>query len=138
MNVTHEMLESSPHQVRLHPQKFYDCIESSFECASACWICADACLNEKDYQDLQECVRNCLTCAEVCAATARSLISQSDGNLRPILSQLRNCINACDEAHSECQKHADQHEHCLICAKCCEQCLRICESYVKDLEAFVA
>jgi hypothetical protein len=107
--------------------KEYDCIEALFECASACWISADACLNEFDRSPLKDCILKSLECAEVCAATARQVIQSEEQKSIALFEQLKQCIEVCKECIEECQVHSVRHEHCMICTKCCEHCIRLCE-----------
>lgn len=112
--------------------KFYDGIESCFECASACWICADASLHEADSERLRQCIGLCLLTAEVCAKTARMLNQES--NNQELRGQLKECISATERCMEECLKHSDRHEHCLIAAMTSEMCKNICASYLQEYE----
>lgn len=112
-------------------KKFYEGIQSCFECANYCWISADASLHEEHSADLMPCMSLCLKTAEVCAQTARLLIEE---NIEALREQLRICAEVCEATWAECQRHADNQEHCLICARCCEECANICRSYLETIE----
>lgn len=114
--------------------KFYEGIESCFECASSCWICADASLHEGDSAQLKLTIRYCLEAAEVCAATAKELTTMNETLSEKAREQIQKCIELCSRCRDEAERHANLHEHCMIAAKCCELCVQTCQSYMEERE----
>ena len=41
-------------------------------------------------------------------------------------AQLEACITACRACGDECERHAEMHEHCRICAEACRACEAAC------------
>lgn len=97
-------------------------IEACYDCAQACTACADACLAEEEVRQLTQCIRLNLDCADVCFTTG-ALASRRTGTDESLLkSMLEVCSQACHRSGEECQRHADKHEHCKVCADVCQQC----------------
>lgn len=134
MELTSPAIEHEFHPVFAPPHQYYDCIESCFDCADASWICADACLHEIEREKLHLCITSCLSTAEICAATARALFAKSHFDTDMTVAQLKNCIEICQSCRKECLLYAEDHEHCQICAKCCQQCIDVCSKYVSAFE----
>ena len=109
------------------------CIDECYACAQACTACADACLAEEMVQQLKQCIRLNLDCADVCVATG-SLASRRTGSNEQILRQMLQVgAAACQVCGEECQRHADRHEHCRICAESCRRCEQACHEAVRDV-----
>lgn len=98
------------------------CIEACYDCANACTVCADACLGEDMVKDLLQCIRLNLDCADVCQATGTTA-SRRTGTNELIIKRM---VETCAESGDECQKRAQQHEHCRICAETCRHCEQAC------------
>jgi hypothetical protein len=103
------------------------CIQACFECAQICISCADACLAEQNVQALAQCIRLDLDCADVCEATGRLAIRRTGSNEQLIARMIETCAEACRLCGAECEKHAQHHEHCRICAESCRQCFEACQ-----------
>jgi hypothetical protein len=108
-------------------------VRTIFECADACLTCADACLAEEQVQELVRCIRLNLDCAEICEVTGKILARQTEPDPELIRAQLQACIAACRSCAAECDRHAQMHEHCGICAVACRECEEVC---MKMLEEF--
>lgn len=123
-----EMLQTHPQveTVAVDRQALIDCIEACYRCAQTCTACADACLGESMVEELVACIRLNLDCADVCAATGNLLSRQTSANWQLIQAQLRACATACQLCGAECERHADMHEHCRVCAEMCRQCEDAC------------
>jgi hypothetical protein len=135
MNVMQKELRNFSTQNLAHPLRFYNCIESCFECANSSWICADACLNEKEYLELKKCVSLCLITAEVCATTARILVQREKYSQQTSIMQLKACMESCQRTAQECLKFSERHEHCFISARCAEACYKVCMNTLQQIEA---
>ena len=102
------------------------CIEECYDCAQICTSCADACLAEDMVAQLRQCIRLDLDCADVCAATGRLASRRTGSNEALLKMMLETCAEACRTCGIECDRHADQHQHCRICAEACRRCEQAC------------
>ncbi|HEV3496264.1 MAG TPA: four-helix bundle copper-binding protein [Actinomycetes bacterium] len=129
------MLEAYPKDLGgVDRQKLADCIAACFECAQTCTACADACLSEDMVAELTKCIRLDLDCADVCTATLRVLSRQTDYDANVTRPVLEACIATCGSCGDECERHAQMHEHCRVCAEACRRCEQAC----RDLLAAMA
>jgi hypothetical protein len=102
-------------------------IDELYACAQTCTACADACIGEPTATALRQCVRLNLDCADVCAATA-TLSSRRTGSNEEVLRRMLDaCVAACRVCEAECQRHAQHHDHCRLCAEACQRCERACQ-----------
>jgi hypothetical protein len=101
-------------------------IDALNDCAQACIADTDADLSEQNVTEMVTCIRLCMDCAEVCAAAAgvRSRPAQYDANVtRPLLE---SCVAICKSCGDECERHAQMHAHCRVCADACRRCEQAC------------
>ena len=110
------------------------CIESCFDCAQACTACADICLGEQSVTDLRACIRLNLDCADICAATGAIATRRTHTHVALLLPLLETCAGFCRLCAQECEKHADHHDHCRICAEACRACERACRQAAAGLD----
>lgn len=134
---TQEMLDQHP-QADADLEGLVECINSCLECDQCCVSCADACLAENQLDMLRRCIRLNLDCADVCAATARVLSRQTEAEWDVIEGQLQACLTACRICADECDRHADQHEHCRTCGDCCRSCADACDRLLSSITAGAA
>jgi hypothetical protein len=121
-----ELIETHPHPTSADREALLRCIGDCFDCAASCISCADACLGEDDVRDLVRCIRLCLDCADACDAGGRVVTRQTEPDFGVIRAALEACAAACRACGEECERHADQHEHCRICAAACRRCEQSC------------
>jgi Domain of Unknown Function (DUF326) len=80
-----------------------------------------------------ECIRLCLDCADVCG-TAASVITRlkafDSAAVRPLPD---GCATICNIRGDECERHADLHEHCRLCAEACQRCEWACRELLVAL-----
>lgn len=126
--------------IRTHPQAkgrtndtLIRCIEECHSCAQDCTSCADACLGEDVVADLVQCIRLNLDCADVCEVTGTIATRRTGSDEHVLRSLLQTCATACRVCGEECAAHADQHEHCKICAAACERCEQACQDALGTL-----
>ena len=134
MSYAHRMLQNSPSNPPVDEAAtaaLAECIQACFDCAQACTACADACLAEDVVQNLVRCIRLNLHCADVCTAAGRILSRQESPELARQV--LETCVLACQLCGDECAGHADQMEHCRICAEACRRCLEACNRVLASL-----
>ena len=126
-STTLPMLETYPQAINLDRQQLAATIDALIACSEACTACADACLSEGMVAELTKCIRTNMDCADICATTSRVLSRHTgyDANISRTL--LAACAMACRSCGDECALHADQHEHCRICADACRACEQACQ-----------
>jgi hypothetical protein len=124
---TEEMISTHPQVRGSTNDLLIACIDSCYECAQACVSCADACLGESMVQQLTQCIRLNLDCADLCAAAGSIATRRTGSNEDVIRGVLEACSLACRLCGEECERHAQHHEHCRICAATCERCAELCQ-----------
>lgn len=129
-----EMIRTHPRAADGVNDQLVRCIEECQACAAHCISCADACLGEEMVAELRACIRLNLDCADVCTATAAIAARCTEGDLALIRSMLATCALACRACGDECASHADQHEHCWVCAEACRRCEKACREAIQSLE----
>ena len=122
----HRMISSHPDVRGNTNDSLIRCIEECYDCAQTCTVCADACLGEEMVQHLKQCIRLNLDCADVCAATGSIASRRTGSNEELIRRMLEACGQACAACAVECERHAEMHEHCRICAEACRRCEQAC------------
>jgi hypothetical protein len=75
---------------------------------------------------LRQCIRLNLDCADICNITGRIATRRTGSDEEMIRRMLDACAAACRVCGEECQRHADKHEHCRICAESCRSCMEAC------------
>ena len=130
---TEQMIAAHPHVRGEVNTALARCVEACFECAQVCASCADACLGEPRVADLVQCIRLNMDCADVCLTSGLIATRRSGGDVPLIEAQLRACQLACARCAAECERHADMHEHCRICAEACRTCERACRDALASL-----
>lgn len=117
---THPHVRGNTNDILIH------CVEACFDCEQACIACSDACLGEDAVQELTQCIRLNLDCADACRAAGALGSRRTGSNEMTLRTMLEACALACRTCGDECEKHAQQHEHCKICAEACRQCEHLC------------
>jgi hypothetical protein len=128
-----DMVAASARQVDLDAKSLAEAISSCLECAAVCTMCADACAAEPDVAELRRCIRLNADCADLCGAVARVLGRTGDPHSGALRAAVDACAEICVACASECQKHADHHEHCRQCAEVCMRCARACQAIMAVL-----
>lgn len=121
-----EMLSTHPRQPQMGVNAISSYIQTIFECADASLSCADACLAEEQVRNMVRCIRLNQDCYEICEVTGKILSRQTEPDNAVIRTQLQACATVCRACAMECDRHAQQHEHCRICAAACRQCEDAC------------
>jgi hypothetical protein len=135
MTHARELLDASPAGVPLGAAEVAAAIDACLTCAQACTSCADSDLAEDDVAELRTCIALCLDCADVCELVAR-ILSRPAGSDHVVVHQLlQACVRECALCAAECDRHAEHHRHCAICAKACRACEVACRELL-DAEAF--
>lgn len=126
MSHAHDMLMAHPTKLEIDPAALAECIDACFDCAQTCMACADACLAEEDVRPLLRCITLNQDCDDVCDVTGRLLSRQTRPDWHVVRAQVTACLAACRDCANECERHADHHEHCRICAEACRRCEQAC------------
>lgn len=135
MSYAKEMIENSPGTTPVDADLVAAAIEACFESEQACVACADACIGEKDTATLVACIRLDQACAEICSATGRIMSRELAGDPGMGPTILDACIKACDISATECEKHAEDMEHCRLSAEACRKCESACTELLEALNA---
>ena len=126
------MLDTYPGKFGFPADDLAAAIEACFDCAQTCTACADACLAEDDVVELRRCIATDLNCADLCATTGRVLSRQTDYEDLVTQRALEACIRACVVCADECDKHAQHHPHCAVCAEVCRVCAAACTKLLNE------
>ena len=134
MSYAKQMLDTYPRDFNLDAGLLAATIDTLSDCAQACTACADDCLSEEMVAELTKCIRLCLDCADVCTATLRVVSRQTEYDANLTRAQLQACVTACKSCGEECQRHAEMHEHCRICAEACRLCEQACNEQLAAMK----
>ena len=88
--------------------------------------CIDECGN---------CEATCTICADACDHTLRTISRQTDPDPTTQRTAVEACLAACRACGDECERHAQHHEHCRLCAEQCRRCERACQDLLATLNA---
>ena len=126
MSYTRPMPDTYPRHLYADAGVLAATIDALSDCAQACAADADDDLSEQDVAEMVKCIRLCLDCTDVCATTVGVVSRQTgyDANVtRPLLEA---CVGICKSCGDECERHAQLHEHCRVCAEACRRCEQAC------------
>lgn len=101
-------------------EKFKNCIDACYECASECDHCAVACLKEEDVKMMVKCIELDLYCADICRLAA-TFMARGERYAKQICAL---CADICEECGNECASH--EMDHCKQCAEACKRCAQEC------------
>lgn len=135
MRVVEDILKTHPRATTVDMESLARCIEACHKCELSCTACADACLAEDNVAGLRECIRLNLDCADACMASARMLARLTEPDWELLGAQLDAMRTACQLCAEECDQHAEQHEHCRICAEACRRCEEACGRLLDAVQA---
>ena len=127
------MISTHPHVQGSTNDALIRAVEAAYDCAATCRICADACLGEAMVADLVQCIRLTLDCADLCASAGAVGARRTGSNEAVIKALLEACADTFATCAAECDKHADMHEHCRICAEACRRCETACREAVETI-----
>src|SRR5690606_966345 len=122
-----EMIITHPNVQGNTADALLKCIEECYACAQTCTSCADACLAEDMVSDLRQCIRLNLDCADICIATGAISSRRTGTNVEVLRATIQDYAEAGRACAEEGGRHADQHQHCRICADSCRYCEPACK-----------
>ena len=135
MSYAQQMIQTHPSGAALDQNTLVECIGACFDCAQASTACADACIAEGDIGMLGRCIRLDLDCADICDTTGRILSRQIAFDQSMVRAVVEACGQACRLCAEECEKHAEHHEHCRVCADACRRSEQACNDVLSALAA---
>ena len=127
------MIKTYPGEITMDRDLLVRCIEACTDCSQCCTACADACLSEEMVAELRKCVRTNLDCADVCNATGQVLSRHTGYDAKLSKAVLEACAQACRSCGDECERHAQMHEHCRVCAEACRTCEKVCREAISAI-----
>ena len=133
MTYARQMLDTYPHAFKVDADVLAATVDALSDCAQACTADTDADLSEQNVTEMIRCIRLCLDCADVCTATigVSSRQAEYDANVaRPLLEA---CAAICKSCGDECERHAQMHEHCRVCAEACRRCEQACRELLDTI-----
>jgi len=84
--------------------------------------------------ELTKCIRTCLDCDDVCTATLRVVSRQTEYDANVTRAVLEACVAVCKSCGDECERHAEMHEHCRVCAEACRRCEQACNDLLAAMK----
>jgi hypothetical protein len=133
MSYAGQMLDTYPIALDVDAGVLAAAIDAMTECAQACIADTDADLSEQDVAEMVRCIRLCLDCADVCTTTAGVTSRPADYDANVTKPLLEACVAICRSCGDECERHAQMHEHCRICAEACRRCEQACRELLNTL-----
>jgi hypothetical protein len=121
MSFAKQLLDASPRNVDVDADVLAATIDALSDCAEACTADADANLGERNVAEMVRCIRLCLDCADVCGATVGVASRQAEPDASFTRPLLEACAAVCKSCGEECERHAQMHEHCRVCAEACRR-----------------
>jgi hypothetical protein len=134
MSYAKQMLDTYPRDFNLDASLLAAAIDALSDCAQACTACADDCLSEEMVAGLTKCIRLNLDCADICTATLRVVSRQTEYDANVTRPLVEACVVACRSCGDECERHAEMHEHCRVCAEACRRCEQACNELLAAMK----
>ena len=109
-------------------------IDALNDCAQACTADTAADLSERNVTEMVKCIRLCLDCTDICVATVGVTSLQTEYDALVIKPLLEACAAICKSCGDECDRHAQMHEHCRVCAEACRRCEQDCRKLLQTMK----
>jgi uncharacterized membrane protein len=126
MSYAREMLGTYRGTINVDADVLAAAIDAVSDCVQACAADIDADLSEHDLAEMVKCIRLCLNCADVCTATAGVISRPAAYDADVAKPLLQACVAICKGCGDECERHAQHHAHCRVCAEACRRCEQAC------------
>jgi hypothetical protein len=133
MSYARDLLETYAGSFNVDAGLLATTIDALNDCAQACAADSDADLSEQNLAEMVKCIRLCLHCADVCTATVGVTSRQAEVDRNVVVPLLEACAAICRSCGDECERHAQMHEHCRICAESCRRCEHACRELLRAL-----
>ena len=134
MSYAEPLLDTYPRTFHVDAGVLAGTIDALNDCAQACTADADDDLSEKNVTEMVKCIRLCLDSADVCTATVRVTSRQTDYDANVSKPLLEACVATCKSCGDECERHAQHHEHCHVCAEACRRCEQACRELLDAMK----
>ncbi len=133
MSYARQLLDSNPRAASFDASVLATTIDALSDCAQACRADVDDDLSEQNLSDMVLCIRLCLDCADICTAAVGVTSRQTAHDASVTKPLLEACVAACRSCGDECERHAQMHEHCRVCAEACRRCEQACQELLSAL-----
>jgi hypothetical protein len=134
MSYARRMLDTYPITFDVAADLLAATIDALTDCAQACTADNAADLSEQNVSEMVRCIRLCLDCSDVCAATAGVVSRQAEYDAGVVRPLLESCAASCRRCGDECERHAEHHAHCRVCAEACRRCEQACHDLLAALK----
>jgi hypothetical protein len=134
MSYAREMLGTYSGAINVDADVLAAAIDAVSDCAQACAADTDADLDEHNLAEMVKCIRLCLNCVDVCAATAGVISRPAAYDADVAKPLLQACVAICQSCGDECERHAQHHAHCRVCAEACRRCEQACRELLGALK----
>jgi uncharacterized membrane protein len=134
MSYAREMLGTYSGTINVDADVLAAAIDAVSDCAQACAADTDADLSEDNLAEMVKCIRLCLNCADVCTATAGVISRPAAYDADVAKPLLQACVAICQSCGDECERHAQHHAHCRVCAEACRRCEQACRELLGALK----
>jgi hypothetical protein len=134
MSYARPLLDTYPRDFKVDAGVLATTIDALNDCTQACTADVAADLSEQNVAEMVKCVRLCLDCTDVCAATAGVVSRQTEYDADVIKPLLEACAAICKSCGDECERHAQMHEHCRVCAEACRRCEQACRELLAAMK----
>jgi hypothetical protein len=134
MSYARELLGTHPDPINVDADVLAAAIDAVSDCAQACVADTDADLSEHNLAEMVTCIRLCLNCTDVCTATAGVISRPAAYDADVAKPLLQACVAICRSCGDECERHAQHHAHCRVCAEACRRCEQACRDLLSALK----
>ena len=134
MSYAREMLGTYSGAINVDADVLAAAIDALSDCAQACAADTDADLDEHNLAEMVKCIRLCLNCVDVCTATAGVISRPAAYDADVAKPLLQACVAICQSCGDECERHAQHHAHCRVCAEACRRCEQACRELLGALK----
>jgi hypothetical protein len=134
MSYAREMLGTYSGAINVDADVLAAAIDAVSDCAQACAADTDADLDEHNLAEMVKCIRLCLNCVDVCTATAGVISRPAAYDADVAKPLLQACVAICQSCGDECERHAQHHAHCRVCAEACRRCEQACRGLLGALK----
>ncbi len=132
MSMMTDMMQSMPKsEMGMDMTMMQKCIEACSAAEMAATMCADADTGE----GMARCASMCMNMADVAMATMRMMMRSAGMDPAVMSSMMASCIAMGEACAAECRMHADDHDHCRICAMACEAMVKACTDMMAAMPA---
>lgn len=134
MSYAKQMLDAYPRTFSVDAGVLARTIDALNDCAQACTADADDDLSERNVTELAKCIRLCLDCADVCSTTVGVTSRQTEYDANVTKPLLEACVATCKSCGDECERHAQMHQHCRVCAEACRRSEQACRELLAAMQ----